>query len=255
MISYYCLECNCMHIINDFLNKFYNFILVKHNKYTNGPSDTKSESLSHAADALRDILNKLPIHHSSTPDDHQNVVTAVEHKPETHDNYDIKPFEPYEIPPDPIPPFKPVKQLVTSYGVPIASPPVVTTHTQTITTAYGAPLSDYQKPIALVDSGWQNTPIGQGISQPGLDIYHSMTLKMGPDHKKKQYLPPQNTPSQYPNAHYYEIYGNELVKRQTNVQKIQKREPDFEIQKSVAYELKTPATAQRKLIKVRRQIG
>lgn len=239
------------------LNQFYNFILVEHNKYTNGPSNTKSQSLSHAADALRDILNKLPIHHTSTPDDHhENVLTAVEHtKPETHNNYDTKPFEPYEIPKDPIPPFKPVKQLVTSYGVPIASPPIVTTHTQTITTAYGAPLSDYQKPISLVDSSWHNTPIGPGVSQPGLDIYHSMTLKLGNDQKKKHYLPPQHIQSQYPNAHYYEIYGNELVKRQTNVQKIQKREPDFEIQKSVAYELKPPGTAQNKLFKVRRQIG
>lgn len=243
--------------IYECLNKFYNFILVEHNEYTNGPSHTKSQSLSHAADALRDILNKLPIHHTSTPDDHhQNVLTSVEHKPETHDSYDTKPFEPYEIPKDPIPPFKPVKQLVTSYGVPIASPPIVTTHTQTITTAYGAPLSDYQQPISLVDSSWKNTPIGPGVSQPGLDIYHSMTLKLGNDHKKKQYLPPQhNIPSQYPNAHYYEIYGNELVKRQTNVQKIRKREPDFEIQKSVAYELKPPGTAQTKLFKVRRHIG
>ncbi|XP_037029266.1 uncharacterized protein LOC119069317 isoform X2 [Bradysia coprophila] len=245
---------------------------VEQNKYTNGPSHTKSQSLSHAADALRDILNKLPIHHTTSSDDHlQNDVTAVEHKPETHDNN--VPFEPYEIPPDPIPQFKPIKQLVTSYGVPIQSPPIVTTHTQTITTAFGAPLSDYQKPISLVDSSWKNTPIGPGF-EPGLDIYHSMTLKLGNDHKhKQQYLPPphppQHTSSQYPNAHYYEMYGNELVKRQTNVQhlnnvqkmnvqrtniqKIRKREPDFEIQKSVAYELKQPAP--QKLFKVRRHIG
>lgn len=192
-------------------------------------------------------------------------MTAVEQKPETHDNYDTKPFEPYDIPADPLPPFKPVKQLVTSYGVPISSQPIVTTHTQTITTAYGAPITDYQKPISLVDSHWPNVPIGPGASQPGLDIYHSMTLKLGNDHKKKQYLPPQQSyiqtqypnaiQSQYPNAHYYESYGNELVKRQTNVQKIRKREPDFEIQKSVAYEIKAPGTPQVKLIKVRRQIG
>lgn len=217
----------------------------------------KSQSLSHAADALRDILNKLPIHHTSTPDDHhQNVVTADKHKPETHDNYDTKPFEPYEIPSDPTPPFKPVKQLVTSYGVPISSPPIVSTHTQTITTAYGAPITDYQKPISLVDSSWHNAPIGPGVSQPGLDVYHSMTLKLGNDNQKRPYLPPpKHTHSQYPNAHYYEIYGNELVKRHTNVQKIRKREPDFEIQKSVAYELKQPAMAQTKLLKVRRHLG
>lgn len=144
--------------------------------------------------------------------------------------------------------------MVTSYGVPIASPPIVTTHTQTITTAYGAPISNFQKPISLIDSNWQNTPIGPGVSQPGLDVYHYMTLKLGDDHKKKQYLPPQHIQSQYPNAHYYEIYGNELVKRQTNVQKVRKREPDFEIQKSVAYELKQPGPAQTKLIKVRRHL-
>lgn len=173
-----------------------------------------------------------------------------------------------------------MKQLVTSYGVPIQPPQILSTHSQTITTAYGAPFSDYQKPVPLVDSNWQNTPIGAGI-EPGLDIYHSMTLKMGNDQKNKQYLPPLPPPpppphTQYPNAHYYEMYGNELVKRhtnekhhpivrkatvphynvqkinvqQTNVQKIQKREPDFEIQKSVSYELMP-----QKLIKVRRQIG
>lgn len=169
---------------------------------------------------------------------------------------------------------------MTSYGVPIQSPPVVTTHTQTITTAYGAPLSDFQKPISLVDSTWKNTPIGQGV-EPGLDIYHSMTLKLGNDHKKTQYLPPspapqhipsQHTSSHYPNAHIYEMYGNELVKRQTNVQKtnvqrinvqrtnvqkIRKREPDFEIQKSVGFELKQPPQllVPQKFIQMRQPIG
>lgn len=244
-------------------------LLVEHNKYTNGPSYTKSQSLSHAADALRDILNKLPIHHTSTSDDHHDNV--VELKPDTHDDdYDKKPFQPYEIPPDPIPPFKPVKQLVTSYGVPISSP-VVHTHTQTITTAYGAPITDYQKPIPLVDSTWQNIPIGPGVSQPGYDVYHSMTLKLANEQKKNQYIPParpapplsplsqSHASAPYPNSHYYEMFGNDLVKRQTNVQtKVQKvRKPDFEIQKSVSYELKPlgPPPAQRRLITVRQQFG
>lgn len=216
-----------------------------------GILETKSQALNSAADALRNILNKLPI--DKEPEHHDDHKTETEHI-----EHDHKPLVQYEIPSDP-PPFKPLK-VTTSYGVPSGShrPIDSITHTQIITTAYGAP-SQYQKPPTETDK-W-NIPIGPGVSQSGLDtenlnMYHIMSLKNSQnshiDNSHNNYLPPDNyhhtdsqqhnellDPRDAHNLHQQQQQQHQQLHAFSSPQHIQSiLGPAYELQKSVGYELR-----------------
>lgn len=160
--------------------------------------DFKSKAVHSAADALRQILEKLPIDNLLPADDATDY--NVEHG-NTLDNGPAqlsdshKPFQPYDIPSDrpfysvPPPPFRPLPQSSGHSASGSAGPVNSITHTQIITTAYGAPVTGNiasgsahsKQPVTLLDietDHWQNVPIGPGVSQPGADgLYHVMSLK------------------------------------------------------------------------------
>lgn len=132
-------------------------------------------------------MNKLPIDKpASTEHDSYNNIQHIQ-PPHKEHTVVLKPLEQYEIPHDPPPPsFRPLP-ISPSYGVPQAPPISSITHTQIITTAYGAPITDFQQSPTLVDNNnnkWNDVPIGPGVSQVGIDsdqlnMYHVMSLKKG----------------------------------------------------------------------------
>lgn len=147
-----------------------------------------------AADALRQILEKLPIDNLQPATDDAGAdynANTLDHGPAPISDAHT-PFQPYAIPRDPLhpnsvppPAFRPLPpsaQSTTGSGAPINS----ITHTQIITTAYGAPATTgdahgKQPATTLLDietDHWQNVPIGPGVSQPGADgLYHVVSLK------------------------------------------------------------------------------
>lgn len=165
-----------------------------------GLLSAKTQAIHSAADALRQILNKLPVDApESTVDDHHHVPSTagyVEQNPApsaaSDGNHIDHHYSQFTIPSDPPPPFLPLSQkyLPATPGHSGKSPSISSiTHTQIITTAYGAPISNYQKPLTLLDveassnaDRWAETPIGPGVSQSGidsapLDMYHVLSLK------------------------------------------------------------------------------
>lgn len=205
-----------------------------------GLTDLKSQTVHSAADALRQILDKLPID--------KPVDTTDEFTFQTHDYHngnaldhggaaeldDHKSFRPYDLPNDPtyssphssavpLPEFRP---LPPQSAYPHHSSPVVNsiTHTQIITTAYGAPSTGIGggtsvsahgsgQPITLMDietDQWQRqnaVPIGPGVSQAdgatadggSLNLYHVMSLK---NHGISEHSGPPTDPHTDPSDSY-----------------------------------------------------
>lgn len=122
-----------------------------------------------------------------------NDIGTSYHTSNTQNNH----VEQYAIPPDPVPTFKPLvnnqhqsfNQYQTLYQAPIES----VTHTQSIMTAYGAPISSYQGSVSLVDVNgkeWnqgqeQSIPFHNTYSEP-LNIYHLMSIRNRRDHNGSQ---------------------------------------------------------------------
>lgn len=161
-----------------------------------GLINAKTQAIHSAADALRLILNKLPIDKPESTEYslHSTADYVPQEPPGASDNNHIDQdhHNQYAIPSDPPPPFRPLshKYLPATYGPPGKAPAISSiTHTQIITTAYGAPISNFQKPVSLLDvdtsstgDKWPDTPIGPGVSQPGidsapLDMYHVLSLR------------------------------------------------------------------------------
>lgn len=159
----------------------------------------KTQAIHSAADALRQILNKLPVDAPESTD-YQLQSTAgyapveEQHSPavSSDGNHIDHDYSQFAIPSDPPPPFRPLishAYLPASPGTGKSRPINSITHTQIITTAYGAPITNYQKPVTLLDveassnsDNYVETPIGPGVSQPGvdsapLDMYHVLSLK------------------------------------------------------------------------------
>lgn len=236
----------------------------------------KTQAIHNAADALRQILNKLPIDKPASTEHNDDDHSHIQHIQSTY-----APPQQYEIPHDPSPPpFRPLSPSV--YGPPAAAaaPPVSSiTHTQIITTAYGAPITDFQTAGNTIDvdtsSKWLNVPIGPGISAAEIgssdphNMYHVLSLKkvnenVAVQHLPQQILPPlpsQRPPATYlpanptnqpssssPSQHYGGgPYSHEYVQQNLG--------PAYEIQPSIGFELVSPAhlqRGQRRLIKVRR---
>lgn len=245
----------------------------------------KSQAIHNAADALRQILNKLPI---DKPASNEHTDTHIQHiSSDTESTH--APHQQYEIPNDPSPP--PFRPLAPIYGAPPLpghpSPPVSSiTHTQIITTAYGAPITDFQKTGTTVDvdtsSKWYNVPIGPGISQAEIgssdphNMYHVMSLKKVNENVAVKHLPqsilPPLPPSNSPAATYlpvsptvqptggHQLFSSSPPSSQYGAgpyshEYVSNFGPGYEIQPSIGYELLTVPHlqhGQRRLIKVRR---
>lgn len=256
-----------------------------------GLINVKTQAIHNAADALRQILNKLPIDKPASSEQDNNSHIQVIHQDNKNHDTGPKPHEQYEIPHDPSPPpFRPLS-LSPSYGIAAAPPVSSITHTQIITTAYGAPISNFQKPVSLVDvdtsSKWVNVPIGPGVSQAGYDaeplnMYHVMSLKnsaagnnnnnhvqsfvsAGPSdsylpsisHESAQdnhlhLAPPSQRPPQFHGPTPQQEYGPPPGAHEFVQNSLG---PGYEIQKSIGFELRTSPQlqrSQRRVIKVRR---
>lgn len=107
------------------------------------------------AEILRNLLQKLP-----TPNNHNdNEITHAgeyDHIELTHDHKNI---QQYDIPNDPIPPFKPVKtyDLSEILSNPSSRQPThVISQTHTIATAYGQPIDDYNPQKNTLTKGFSN---------------------------------------------------------------------------------------------------
>lgn len=277
---------NTLHRFNPTLNLLLVYTDVLTDSYQQpltGLLNAKSQAIHSAADALRQILNKLPVDTPESTDYQLPSTAGYVHvdQPASSASSDANQIEhqysQFTIPSDPPPPFRP---LISHQYLPAAhantkSPSVSSiTHTQIITTAYGAPITNFQKPLTLFDveassnaEKWSETPIGQGVSQAGLesaplDMYHVLSLKNKEIHSPSisqvsslenndiphapsltQELPhytplsgpqPLSTPHQYivhhqggHSAHSHEISANSLG-------------PGYEIHKSIGYELRVP---------------
>lgn len=215
-----------------------------------------SESLKSAAEALRQILHKLPTptsthnQHSSTHDSHTN-------------NHHLQ-LTQFDIPPDPEspPPFKPLKPHNSYHDhgyLPPAEPLQTISHTHIITTAYGAPITDYQKPAPLVDvhTAWKrskNTSPNQHQipnDHNAYNMYHKMTLKRSPhihnsntqSRQQLKHIAKQNTLITHDTQNHQHEMDNLVHQQQLN--KIKNTiGSDFEIQKSVGFELNEHEPAQ-----------
>lgn len=251
--------------------------------------NVKTKAIHNAADALRQILDKLPIDKpaSSEQDNYSNI--QIIHQDNKNHHTGPRPLEQYEIPQDPSPP--PFRPLSPSYGIAAAPPVSSITHTQIITTAYGAPITNFQEPVSHIEvdtsSTWHNVPIGPGVSQSGYDaeplnMYHVMSLKNSPvGHKNNNhvqsfvsavptdsYLPsisheseqdnhlhltlPSQRPPQFHGPTPQQQYGPPPGAHEFVQNSLG---PGYEIQKSIGFELRTSPQlkrSQRRVIKVRR---
>lgn len=250
----------------------------------NTDTGLKTNAISHAADALRQILKKLPIniHLPTSPDtdnhddhdDHDHVdehnLHSLEENFDSIDNEKKKhTLQQYDIPSDPhsvvhhlthsipsssghsnhlnsLPSFKPLA-LPVDNSYQNLGPINSLTHTQTITTAYGAPISNFQRPIPLVDV---KSP-SSSSSPDAYNLYHSMSLKLG-NNNPLNLSPPLPPPSQshayhHPNSYIgqHEFMDNRVHQQQIN-QLSHTFGPDFIIQKSLGFELRNPHPVQLK---------
>lgn len=162
-----------------------------------GLLNAKTQAIHSAADALRQILNKLPVDAPESTDYQTPSTSGYVHVEQpspsvsSDGNHIDHQYSQFDIPSDPPPPFRPLNHayLPVASGSVKSRPISSITHTQIITTAYGTPISNYQKPLTLLDveastnsDKWAETPIGPGVSQLGmdsapLDMYHVLTLK------------------------------------------------------------------------------
>lgn len=222
-----------------------------------------SESLRSAAEALRQILHKLP---TPTSIHNQNTITH-----DTHTNNDHFQLTQFDIPPDPEspPPFKPLGPQQNSYHsnngyLPPQEPLHAISQTHIITTAYGAPITDYQKPVPLIDvhTSWkrskESTP--NHLHQNPNDIYRKMTLKRSPNHyhnnnnkniysrqhqQPEKHIPQPNTLFATHNHQQQHDNNMDNLVHQQQLNKIKHTiGTDFEIQKSVGFELNEHEPAQ-----------
>lgn len=218
---------------------------------------------------------------SSEQDNHSHI--QVIHQDNKNHDTEPKPLEQYEIPQDPSPPpFRPLS-VSPSYGIAAAPPVSSITHTQIITTAYGAPISNFQKPVSLIDvdtsSKWMNIPIGPGVSQSGYDaeplnMYHVMSLKNSAgtsnknNHVQSFVSPAIPTDSYLPSASHESSQDNHLYHSAPPAQQPPRFHgptpqqqygpppgahefvqnslgPGYEIHKSIGFELRTSPQLQR----------
>lgn len=214
---------------------------------TTGSSDIKSDGINHAADALRDILNRLPIT-KTTSNTKTTADTHSEQNPTKGYSYE-KPIVQYEIPSDPspnlIPPFIPIKNSVSAvsnspsiYGLPVG-PIESITQTKTITTAYGAPLSQH----AVDPEKWMTIPVSQNDPNPKvelfqpLSLYHTMTLKLAKTNKTPNHILDTTYLSPPPiDGHDYTSAGLTAIDNSWR----KSMSPDYTIEKSIGYELRPP---------------
>lgn len=146
------------------------------------------------------------------------------------------------------PPPSGASSVQQQYGAP--APVNSITHSQTITTAYGAPFSNFQKPISLLDANnlINGPPIGPSASDYNknsepLDLYHTMTLKYTSNNVNNNNIPSSDyTPPdiQYSNPlnPNHQLQFNENQQHQQHLQKLQYSiGNDYEVQKSLGYEI------------------
>jgi hypothetical protein len=131
----------------------------------------------------------------------------------------------YDIPSDPVPNFR----TLPKYNLPIDS----VTHTQTLTTAYGAPssytpaASHNQASISSIESIPSNNPTNPNAAY---DVYHSMQLKLTPISNAAGSNVQQSTMQ-------WELDP-------TDLNNLFGGNNNYEVQKSLEYEFKMPSQQQ-----------
>jgi hypothetical protein len=138
----------------------------------------------------------------------------------------------YDIPSDPIPPFKPLK----SHGAhSVYGPPLAISHSHTLTTSYGTPAVDqYHKYFDHKSDGSNLIPSvvpKYKDSNDSHSIWHKMTLKM------KKTASPEET-KEKSNGLIINSNTNENDLHKTIVEQALGKNTDIEIQKSIQYEIK-----------------
>jgi hypothetical protein len=160
---------------------------------------------------LRQVLNTKAGSKLST----RNLIDAFSNKPSvtSHSSQtNEKRVALYDIPSDPIVPrFK----SMPAYSLPIDS----VTHTQTLTTAYAAPFSD------------QKNNYAQQPQSNAYDVYNQMQLKMTP-------AVTDNKGNTNPSTIHWQLNPTDLNSLFAGMG------GDYEVQKSVEYELKLPSQQQ-----------
>lgn len=183
-------------------------------------TSSKSAPISNAAEALRNILQKLPIQKAEA------LVYKNEHGLS-------KEFTQYDIPNDrdPVPLFKPLPLVVpnqlTSQSLPIDS----LTQTHTITTAFNQ-----------INNDNHNNHIKWLNQQKPLNVYHTMKYTLSP--------PPLLPSNSFSNSLTNNPHSNELVDNQIHQQQLNQVQHivgpgQIEIQKSLTYEIQDPAIQRR----------
>lgn len=230
------------------MSKFF-WIFIVHYKHTSdytkistgpGPSggasyhatghSSKPQSVVQAAEVLRQILKNSPQteSHDTHYDSHPNI-HVHEHPPQVQHHYSTghKLIDQYDIPHDPIPPFRPMKTHPV-YGLPLG-PVESVTHSQSIITSYGAPPSG------------PSSHYSSAIESPAYNVYHKMSMKLGgqSDHSPSSHLTPpsssyldDNTAISLPSSaaddnHIHETQLNDLKRTLGET---------IEVQKSLTYE-------------------
>lgn len=160
----------------------------------------------------------------------QEILKTIPHKPskvvESHHN-----IKPYQIPSDPIPPFKPLKTGPIPHA--FYGNPVEISQSHTLKTAYGAPASDHyhkyfeqrsdgSEPIPDVTIEDKKTDTGDNHGS----VWHKMTMKA-----KKQ-APTVIDSSEFGAKKKSTDIAKDVVKQFLG------KKGGYEIQKSVEYEIK-----------------
>lgn len=185
-----------------------------HSSYQTSP---KTAPISNAAEALRNILQKLPIHKAE----------ALVHQNEHESSKEVNQ---YEIPDDPapVPHFKPLQLVVPNQ---LTSQPLTQTHT--ITTAFNQ-----------INSDNHNNHIKWLNQQKPYNVYHTMKYTLSP--------PPMLPSNSYSNSLPNYPQSNEFVDNQIHQQQLNQVQHivgpgQIEIQKSLTYEIQDPSLVQRRL--------
>lgn len=186
-------------------------------------TSSKTAPISNAAEALRNILQKLPIHKAE----------ALVHKNEHESSKEINQ---YEIPDDPapVPYFKPLPLVVPNHLTSQALPLMDSlTQTHTITTAFNQ-----------INNENHNNHIKWLNQQKPYNVYHTMKYTLSP--------PPLLPSNSYSNSLPNYPQSNELVDNQIHQQQLNQVQHivgpgQIEIQKSLTYEIQDPALVQRRL--------
>lgn len=183
-------------------------------------TSSKTAPISNAAEALRNILQKLPIHKAE----------ALSHK----EHESSKEINQYEIPNDPVPVphFKPLPLVVPNHLTSQALP-MDLTQTHTITTAFNQ-----------INNDNHNNHIKWLNQQKPYNVYHTMKYTLSP--------PPLLASNSYSNSLQNYPQSNELVDNQIHQQQLNQVQHivgpgQIEIQKSLTYEIQDPALVQSRL--------